>query len=134
MSTLDDQYLSRLCLWREARGESSAAQCGVYHVLLNRVADKRWPDTLAEVVLQPKQFSSFNAGDPNAVKIPMPNETAWVLCCGVVSAVDAAPEAFPDETLGSTHYHSYSNVAAYPKWAEESKHTVDIGAFHFYKL
>ena len=128
MSALDDSYLGPLCLYREARGETDDAKRGVYHVLLNRVADGRFPDSLAEVVLQRKQFSSFNPGDPNAVLIPHTTDPAWIACC----AVAAAPG--DDPTGGATHYHSYSNPDSYPAWADPAKHTVDIGHFHFYKL
>lgn len=35
------------------------------NVVMNRVKDKRWPDTVKEVILQWKQFSWTNAGDPS---------------------------------------------------------------------
>lgn len=81
-----DSFLCRLCLWREARGESLAAKAAVLAVIRNRANDpkNRWPKTLAGVVLQPFQFSSFDKGDPNSVAWPSPAHpadwAAWVDC------------------------------------------------------
>jgi spore germination cell wall hydrolase CwlJ-like protein len=67
-----DSILARLCLWREARGESLAAKAAVLAVLRNRANDpkNRWPKTLAGVVTQPFQFSSMNRNDPNVTAWP----------------------------------------------------------------
>jgi hypothetical protein len=40
-------------------------------VVMNRKNNKRWPNTIQEVILQPKQFSCFNENDPNNDKIWM---------------------------------------------------------------
>jgi hypothetical protein len=92
-----DSILCRLCLYREARGESLAAKTAVLAVIRNRANDpkNRWPKTLAGVVLQPFQFSSFNAKDPNvtawpkapivpSVKPPYSADwLSWLDCCAV---------------------------------------------------
>ena len=44
-------------IFHEARGESREGQIAVGHVILNRVKDRRYPDTVRGVVWQPKQFS-----------------------------------------------------------------------------
>src|SRR5271154_1683366 len=73
--TLDAVYLTALCCWREARGETTDAQRGEIWSILNRAAVRAWwnhnvaGDPVA-VVLMPMQYSSFNAGDPNAAKFP----------------------------------------------------------------
>lgn len=46
-----------LAVYYEARGESERGQRAVASVVMNRVHDKRFPDTACEVVFQPKQFS-----------------------------------------------------------------------------
>lgn len=43
----------------EARGESRQGQIAVAQVVMNRVKDKRWPNTVCAVVKQPKQFSWY---------------------------------------------------------------------------
>ncbi len=75
-----DSFLCRLCLYREARGESLAAKAAVLAVIRNRANDpkNRWPKTLAQVVTQHAQFSSFNANDPNVIRWPEPPPVGWV--------------------------------------------------------
>lgn len=118
--------LTALAIWREARGETSPAQRGVMWVIRNRSRDKRWPNTAAQVILQPKQFSSFNENDPNTAKFPMPLDPSWLRVCAVVD------EPGEDPTAGANHYHSAMPLL--PAWAEPSKVTCRIGDFTFYKL
>jgi spore germination cell wall hydrolase CwlJ-like protein len=76
-----DPFLFALAIWREARGESLQGKIGVAWCIRNRMTDqrKRWPATPGAVVLQPLQFSCFNAWDPNAVKLPAKvDDPAWL--------------------------------------------------------
>jgi spore germination cell wall hydrolase CwlJ-like protein len=127
-----ENVLAALCLWREARGQSAAAKAAILAVIRNRVADKRWPNTLTGVILQPLQFSSFNSGDPNATQMPNPKNAAdwaaWTECCNVVDTPLIA-----DPTMGATNYES-CEPGKLPSWAQPSKLTVQIGPFRFYKL
>lgn len=129
-----DPFLFALAIWREARGEPLAGKIGVAWAIRNRMTDaaRRWPRTAGGVILQPAQFSSFNAGDPNAAKIPPANDAAWLECCRVVDAVTVSASE-NDPTQGANHYHSLPEQAAWPNWAEPSKQTAIIGRFHFYK-
>lgn len=51
-------------IYHEARGESRKGQIAVAHVVLNRVADPRYPNSVAGVVWQRHQFSNirYHAG------------------------------------------------------------------------
>lgn len=44
-------------LYFEAAGEPIAGQALVGHSVINRVKDKRWKDSVCEVIYQPKQYS-----------------------------------------------------------------------------
>lgn len=44
-------------IYHEARGESYAGQLAVADTTITRVHDARWPNSVHDVVLQPKQFS-----------------------------------------------------------------------------
>lgn len=46
-------------IYHEARGESLAGQIAVGYVVLNRVEDKRFPNTIKGVVWQRHQFSNI---------------------------------------------------------------------------
>lgn len=46
-------------IYHEARGESRTGQAAVAYVVLNRVADKRFPNTVKEVIWQRNQFSGI---------------------------------------------------------------------------
>ena len=129
-----EQFLSALCLWREARGSSLPALTAIYHVILNRVADPahRWPRTIPGAILQPYQFSSFLKSDPNVTKFPIDDGSAdwkaWLDCCLAVSTLIGG-----DPTRGATNYESCAPDAL-PPWADPSKLTVTIGPFRFYRL
>ncbi len=138
-----DQVLAALCLWREGRGSTVTAINGIWHVIQNRTTDtkKRWPRTISGVILEHAQFSSFSAGDPNAVKFPVepatglpgslssPDWKAFQDCMAVVQTVLAA-----DSTNGANCYESLPPEATKPAWADPDKITVTIGPFRFYKL
>ena len=133
----DDQFIAALCLWREARGASLSAKTAIWWVIQNRANDHagRWPRSIAGVVLQPKQFSSFNHDDPNVSAYPFampqssPDYQAWLDCKTVVQTPLGG-----DPTGGATNYESLPAGATMPKWAEPSKLTTAIGPFRFYKL
>jgi hypothetical protein len=138
-----EKFLAALALWREARNQSLAAKTAVYHVIVNRATDskRRWPSSMPEVVLQPWQFSSFNANDPNVSKFPVPSNKpdwkAWLDCEAVVSSPLAA-----DPTQGANHYHDNSIPPPAVAWLGKNatpaqlaaKLTCEIGSFKFYKL
>jgi hypothetical protein len=137
---LADHYNSimlALAVWREARGEPRLAKLAVAHVILNRMADRRWPDTAVEVVTQPRQFSAFNANDPNATKFPTPKQTAdwaaWLEGCDVVGSLNEGPSG-PDPTSGANHYESIADVALMPGWALPERITCRAGKLRFYRL
>lgn len=140
-----DLFMGALGVWREGRGASPAGKAGIWAVILNRVADPRFPDTVPEVLLQHAQFSSFGAGDPNAVLFPVASHwidwKSFLECQTVVSTPLLA-----DPTGGATHYHSIPDVGfSYrdssgrlhtlmpPAWADPTKLTATIGPFRFYK-
>ncbi len=137
-----DQFILALALWREARGQSSQAMAGIAAVIRNRAEDpkERWPRTITRVILQPRQFSSFNAGDPNATRFPTPppgfvadavapDWKAWLQCCDVATLPLTA-----DPTQGATNYESLPPDAEKPSWCDPAKMTTQIGPFRFYKL
>lgn len=138
MTALADFYpyfLACLCVWREARNQSQDARRGVWWVLQNRVGKPLFRPSLVRVVLQPWQFSSFNATDVNVTKFP--NEVhaldwqAWQ----EIMAIAESPGT--DPTGGAVYYESLEPaeldvIRAKESWFAAEKMTVQIGAVRFY--
>ena len=122
-----DRFLLSLCVWREARGESLRGKQLVADVIRNRVADRRWPTTIRDVVLQPRQFSAFNAGDPNAVLFPVASDPSWGEALTAADAVLVDMPALTD----ANHYHV---EGLFPTWAEAEKVVAREGHHVFYAL
>ncbi len=129
-SALLDRFLLAICIWREARGESFHGKELVAWTIVNRSMDQRhrWPATIAGVVLQPMQFSSFNAGDPNAVKFPSGQSgmAGWEDCVTVADQAIASPPP-----MVVNHYHV---VGLTPAWRDDSKIVATEGSHVFYDL
>ena len=118
-------FLEALCLWREARGESRDGKIGVLSVIRNRAADPRWPDNTSDVILQRKQFSSFNLGEPNSILFPKETDPSWLECVEVVMSDP------PDVTDGAVYY--FADYIPAPWWSKNLTITVKIGRHVFLK-
>lgn len=112
-------------IWGEARGETYKGKVAVAWVIRNRAESPTWwGSDIESVCLKPYQFSCWNSGDPNVKKvrqiglewdgsIKAVNETVVQECVAAALAVIRGKE--PDDTDGSTHYHT---VAIEPDWAK----------------
>lgn len=110
-------------LYFEARSEPPDAQAAVAGVVLERVESERWPNTICEVALQPRQFSAFNNG------IPQPkNSVAWEASLSLASAILDDPDGTVPLS-GATHYHT---AKVRPYWARHYKFLGRHGAHLFY--
>jgi N-acetylmuramoyl-L-alanine amidase len=127
-----DERLLALCIYRESRGETSAAKFAVGCSIRNRVNKPSWwGNSYRTVILKPWQYSSFNPGDPNSTQFPTETELIWQVCLQIAEEVMSGK---PDTTGGATSYYDKSLDSHPPSWAAKMRHTCDIGAFHFYAL
>jgi spore germination cell wall hydrolase CwlJ-like protein len=126
-----------LNIYYEARGSSLADRAGVANVVLNRVNDSRYPDTICEVVKQGLQdangnmrrnkcqFSWYCDGRADTPQ----NEDLWVdaqtLAWNVVEN-----GKYRGLTEGATHYHA---TYVEPNWASSLQLVGRIGAHIFYR-
>lgn len=113
--------ISALCLatvvYLEARGEPYKGQLAVAEVVMNRVKDDDYPDSICAVAKQKRQFK-FKKGLDKVVQDSV--------------SMDAAVEVMkykPNLTKGATHFHSGKR----PSWAKRFKETAKIGKHRFYK-
>jgi N-acetylmuramoyl-L-alanine amidase len=122
-------YLSSLCTWREGRGEPADGWRGILHVILNRSRRPGWwGQSLASVVLCPKQFSSFNPGDPNADQMPAADDRVFQQILALAEKVMSGQDE--DLTGGATHYHT---LDTHPDWDKSMAQTAIIGNHIFFK-
>ena len=137
ISSVDMKCLA-LNSYFESRNQSPNGGIAVTHVVLNRVADKRYPSTICEVVKQSIknkdgsirrnkcQFSWYCDGLSDK---PRESES-WVDALNrTIVALDLYKKGF-DITHGSTHYHS-KNVKPY--WSKSIDYITTIDDHHFYK-
>jgi hypothetical protein len=117
-------------LYFEARGETVRGMFGVSEVILNRVDDPRYPDTVCGVVNQGTgakfrcQFTYTCDGRPEN----MNDDKAKALVGKVARLMlDGTSRGL---TKGATHYHTKS---VNPKWAKVFPRTTTIGYHHFYR-
>ena len=130
-------------IYYEARGSSRADQMAVSDVVLNRVKDSRYPNTICDVVYQGKQRPSWK--DPTKmVMVRNMCQFSWY-CDG---KKDEPPEGDPwrnaqmvayemfylykdsNITNGATHYHA---DYVYPAWRKTKTRTIEIEDHIFYR-
>lgn len=114
----DVQLLAR-AINGEARGEPYEGQVAVGAVILNRVKDPKFPNTIAGVIYQPGAFTAVSDGQIN---VPIdPNST-------VVKAARDALNGW-DPTNGCLYY--WNPATATSKWIWSRKIVKKIGKHNF---
>lgn len=116
----DLQLLAR-AINGEARGEPYEGQVAVGAVILNRVKDPRFPNSIAGVIYQPGAFTAVSDGQIN---VPIdPNST-------VVKAAQDALNGW-DPTYGCVYY--WNPATATSKWIWSRQVVTKIGKHYFAK-
>jgi len=116
VSSADIDLLAR-AIYGEARGEPYEGQVAVGAVILNRVADPRFPKTISGVIYEPGAFDAVADGQINLT----PNQTAY----------NAARDALNgwDPTYGCVYY--YNPATATSSWIWTREVVVRIGKHNF---
>ena len=128
-----------LNIYHEARNQPVAGQIAVSEVVLNRVKDTKYPNTICEVVYQAKyeegsnlpirnqcQFSWYCDGAKDDVN---KNSKAWRYSLEYASIV-LSGRIVLDITEGATHYHA---TYVRPAWARTKTKTTRIDRHIFYR-
>ncbi len=133
-----------LNMYHEARNQGTAGVLAVSNVVLNRVYDERFPDTICGVVKQGPTRVSWRKGGG---MIPVKNRCQFSWYCDGKSdepiddvtyeqlyelSMDILSVEFPylDITDGATHYHA---DYIFPAWAITKTRTVEIEDHIFYR-
>ena len=155
MEAPEDKSASIKCLamnmYHEARGQGSAGLLGVSSVVMNRVKDKRFPNTICEVVHQGPTRESWKTRqtpDPNDAKFyPIRHRCQFSWYCDGLSDEPKNQKTyqrfinyaigwlggtlpFLDITDGALFYHADYVT---PGWAKTKQKTVEIQDHIFYR-
>ena len=125
--------------YHEAKNQSMIGQVATAQVVMNRVADSRYPNTVCEVVKQgPKykgsdvpvrhkcQFSWFCDGKSDE---PKKDSKEWFKAKEYARIV-LSGRIVLDVTEGATHYHA---TYVRPSWAKTKTRTTRIESHIFYR-
>lgn len=127
-----------LNIYHEAKNQSFIGQVAVAQVVMNRVKDTRYPNSVCEVVKQGQtykwkptlpikhrcQFSWYCDGKSDKPR----NTTAWENAMHVANGV--YNQHITELVEGATHYHAdYVN----PSWAETKTYVTRIDDHIFYR-
>lgn len=116
----------------EARGESYRGQVAVAQVVLNRVKDYRYPNTICGVVFQNQsrrnscQFSFACDGIPETIN----DRQSWAQAEDIAKRFTNG-ELYLTEVANATHYHA---TYVRPAWAPRMNKLTQIGLHVFYKF
>ena len=115
--TNSDKYLLAKAIYAEARGEPYTGQVAVGAVILNRVKNASFPNTVAGVIYQKGAFTAVDDGQINLT----PNDTA----------LKAAQDALNgwDPTYGCIYY--FNPATATSSWIWSRQQVVTIGKHIF---
>lgn len=117
-------------IYHEARGEPMEGKLAVGHVVMNRMADKRFPKLACSVIKQGGdkrryrcQFTWWCDGRSDRAH----DEAAWQESLVIAYLIRAG--ITPDPTGGSLWYHA---TRVRPVWAQQLNRYVKIGRHIFY--
>lgn len=112
-----------IAIYFEARGEPLQGQYAVGQVVLNRVEDDRYPDTICDVVFEDRQFSFTHDGRPDRLPV-VPTRASR-------KARRVADDLLNEVTYPSTSTH-YHTTSVDPFWNSEYDLDERVGNHIFY--
>ena len=142
-----------LNIYHEARNQSIVGQVAVAEVVMNRVEDSRFPDTICEVVKQAVtykntdkpvlhkcQFSWYCDGQKDVIwanyektgQTIEGNARAWRESVQLaIYILEVGTMMIKDNTHGATFYYAHNLV--YPHWADSKQYIGVLGNHTFMK-
>lgn len=128
MVTMTAALCLSLTIYYEARGENIYGQLAVAQVVMNRVENSRYPDTVCGVVTQRKQFIYLNGTKVEHLVHDISEQSAWRVAQSVANSFVQGHRI----SLDATHYHT---IQINPSWANHPSmmYLGTIGNHKFYK-
>ncbi len=119
----EDKDLMARIVHAEAKGEPYAGKVAVATVVLNRVKDDRFPDTIKDVIYQKQSgIYAFSPVKDGAINQPADEK-----------AREAVQEALAYEDMGNDSVYFYNPVTAESDWIRTREVTLKIGKHTFAK-
>lgn len=115
----DDLFWLSRVIYRESGNQSLEGQMAVGNVVLNRVADPVFPDTVEGVLAQKNQFTTYKSG---VLRKTNPSASS------IIAAKLVMDGGVVEETRGALFFDSGVNSWA----ARNKKHIATFGDHHFY--
>jgi spore germination cell wall hydrolase CwlJ-like protein len=127
-------------IYFESANQSFAGRLAVAHVVINRMEDLQFPNTVCGVIYQAKTYVNWKGNE-----VPIRNQCQFSWYCDGLSdePVDsktwikalyiadlALTKQYPDITEGALWYHA---DYIYPYWANELEYVTQIEDHIFYK-
>jgi len=138
-----ESYCLALNIYYESRGSNLADKAAVADVVLNRVNDSRYPNTVCEVIYQGQKKPSWK--DPNKM-VMVRNKCQFSWYCDGKADDPVEGDAWANAQQiaylmihigqyrgiaeGATHYHAHY---VKPKWARDLQLVGSIGSHIFYR-
>lgn len=136
----ESRYCMAQNIYFEAANQSFAGKLAVAHVVINRVKDGQFPNTVCDVIYQAKTYTNWKG---NEVPIRNQCQFSWY-CDGLADdPVDSETwmrsmfiaelvltDQYRDITENSLWYHA---DYIYPYWADELEYVTTIDEHIFYK-
>jgi len=123
-----------LNIYHEARGETVSGMMAVGIVTINRVMDRKFPNTIKDVVTQPGQFSWYWDGKSDKPT----NKKIYQKCLSVSKILmDMWKSDIFDVIIRQTGLDGvkwYHNKDVRPRWAYVFHHVGDLDNHKFYKM
>jgi N-acetylmuramoyl-L-alanine amidase len=130
MQIISPDTLAVINIWMEARGEPYEGQVAVGEVMLNRLKNGSWGNTLESVILAPYQFSGWNTTSSERIAAFLldSEDPAYLQCLAAWQEANAQSNF----AKGALFYYNPSIVTTPPTWALPDRLTATIGHQQFY--
>lgn len=126
----DERELFALNIYHEARSEGRDGMIAVGWVVLNRIADPIYPDSVTGVINQ-RRGGSCEWGWTCDGRSDQPTEDDMWALAQEVTAQMAGPDRPADPTAGALWFHE--TFRAQPGWmGSQVRRTTTLGNHHFY--
>jgi spore germination cell wall hydrolase CwlJ-like protein len=140
----EDLECLALNIYHEARGETQKGKLAVAHVTVNRVAHRRFPDSVCGVVYQAVYSKWWRENHGREVPVRNMCQFSW-FCDGksdgtydrrawqesLLLAVSVLEQSTQDPTNGATHY--FNPTLANPAWQHDFVQVAMVDSHLFYK-